>query len=213
MKSNTLKSAQCLTASGIAAALFAGSPAHATVIVENTGNETVSSGDEIFFDIEATSPNQTVTFSTSEDSNEFAVYPGAETATSKLLTDQTYAGITTSSVAPGSTVGPDSSFDTATYIISETVPSDEDLSNGDQYFGLELTNQPKGTDYGYIKINQTGTVGDYTDIIESIGYDTVAGDPITVAPEPRVGSLLATAAAGAVGLLAFRRLRRHSAAL
>ncbi len=77
--------------------------------------------------------------------------------------------------------------------------------NSDNYFGFRFKAADNSTHYGYGLMTIGATMGVRT--LQSIGYESIANTPIVV-PEPE--ETAAVFAAGAVGLAAYRRLRRRA---
>jgi hypothetical protein len=195
MKNNLhLNCAKYLAGGSIAAGVLAGSSAHAAIVIENP-DESVSS--LTFFSIDPISISSTATTGEfSDDGTKLEAYSAENT------------GITAGPVSPGDTVGSGTTF------VSDT--TDVTLGDGTEYYGLELETTPTSGDfyYGYVEETDTSVFDppitvDLSNTIDTIAYNGTVNGSITIPlPEPSTTSLIAMAAAGAAGLLLYRRTRR-----
>lgn len=111
------------------------------------------------------------------------------------------------SLAPGTMIGPASTFSAATAGTAGSVY----LTTGTWTLGFRFTNEGTGmVNYGYLTMTTTGTSG-FPATIQSWSFDNT-GAAITIpVPEPSTAALL-TIAALAAGALGLRKWRRQCAA-
>ena len=199
MKQARLSPAKYLSGSGILAGIFVGSSAHGAIVTQYP-DAAVTGANSEFFDIDANPAfNSGATEFSVTTTNDMFQAP-------KLSANNPNTGV--ASVSPGDTISSSTVFTTPTF---DPFGSDAniDFQNGQNYIGLEIQ-ETGNTDYnyGYAVVTQTGDSTDgFTDDVTELVYDTAAGDSLYVTPEPSATSLLLAGAAGAAGLLLYRRRR------
>jgi hypothetical protein len=113
------------------------------------------------------------------------------------------------SLAPGSTVGPASSFIVQT--IAGGIGANAFLTPGDRFFGFRFTSEGTNTvHYGWAQMRNGATNG-FPAAILSYAFESTPNLGITVVPEPATYALMALGLA-AVGGIAARRRKAETAA-